>query len=575
MFPSSIVLITSFLTIIAAALIGGATARLLKQPMILGYIAGGLLFGTVASSLINREFVTLISDAGVTLLLFTLGIEFSFVRLRKVLGVISWAVIVQILLTLLIFLLLLLLFGLSFLPALFLAASASLSSTAIVVKLLSERGELETVPGELATGWLVLQDLAVVPMMVIVPAVASVVLHPGQTFVNIITILSLSLLKAGIFLAVIIYLGRKGLPQLLNLVAAFGSQEIMIITVVGIVFLNAVLAYAVGLSAPLGAFIAGLLIAETSQNHAVFAEVRPLRDLFVVVFFVSLGLLLPVGYIVSLLPWLIFLTASIIFIKWFLVMGLSRFLGYHRKTAFILALSLTQISEFGFIIGKEGVRIGALSGSDNALLIALIFTTIFVTSPLVSQSQAIYYRFYQFLGRFWPKIFREKAEMLPQKSPEINNHIIICGYGRVGKYIGRALTMENIPFIVVDYNQATVRSLRDSGLKVIYGDPADRDILSCAGLSSARALVIAIPDRHTQELIIGNTHSLNRRIKIICRTHHEEDQKDLKALGVTTVIQPEFEAAVSIVNRILTDFGVTGEDIAGKVSRLKIEHGLG
>lgn len=576
MAPSSLSLVTTLALIFASAIVGGALARWLKQPMILGYIAVGIIVGGFGASIIDRNFTSLISDVGVTLLLFTLGIEFSFQRLFKIISSVSWAAIVQILVSLVVFLTLFSLLGFSFLPALFIAAAASLSSTAIVVKLFSERGELETVPGELATGWLVVQDLAVIPMMIVLPGIAAVTLESSGLFGELLTVLAISVVKASIFLAVIIFLGRRGLPKILALVASLGSREILTLSTVGLVFVSALLAYALGLSAPLGAFIAGLLVAETSLNHAIFAEIRPLRDLFVVVFFVALGMSLPIQFFASRWLLLILLTVGVLFSKWFLVAGLCRFLGYHRKTAFLVALSLTQISEFGFIIAKEGHGLGALSTNDYTLLVGLIFATIFVSSPFIAHGHSVYYWFYRALGRFWPKIFAVKEELTNEREEyPITGHIVICGYGRVGKYIGRALSMVGIPFLVVDYNHATIAELRAQGINVVYGDPADKDVLDFAQVDLARALVIAIPDRHTQEMIIAGAQTLNRRIKIICRTHHEEDQKDLKALGVHTIIQPEFEAALSIVTRLLTDFGVSAEEIAGKVSRLKIEHGLG
>ncbi len=164
----------------------------------------------------------------------------------------------------------------------------------------------------------------------------------------------------------------------------------------------------------------------------------------------------------------------------------------------------------------------------------------------------------------------EKQEELPYR-----DHIVLCGYGRVGKYIGRALEMAEIPFVVVDYNNATIAALKIKGIPVVYGDPADKGVLDWAQVDYAKAIIIAIPDRHTQELVIAHAQTLNRRIKIICRTHHEEDQKYLKSLGVDAVIQPEFEAALSIVERLLPSFGVADADVAGKISRLKIEHGVG
>lgn len=574
--PHTISLITTFLLVFASAIIGGVLARRLKLPMVVGYIAAGVLFGNVLPGITDRPFLKLIGDVGVTLLLFTLGVEFSFHRLRRILSTIAWAVILQILLCILLFLGVFFSLGFGFIPALYLAAAASLSSTAIVVKILSERGELDTVPGELATGWLVVQDLAVIPLMILLPALSITQLAGTQQFLTLLFWVGISLLKAGLVIGVVIYLGRVGIGKILHYVASIGNQEIFLIATVGVVFLAGLLAYSVGLSIALGAFIAGLLVAETSQNHTIFAEIRPLRDIFAVVFFVSLGMVLPVAALVPKIPLILLLTVTVVIVKWLLVLGLCRFLGYHRKTAFLVALMLTQISEFGFIIAREGVTIGVLTHQQYILLVAVTFTTILVSSPMIYNGNKFYYWVYGVLGHKWPKIFSTKQEShSEQEELPIRDHVVICGYGRVGKYIGRALQMAGIAFLVVDYNHTTIAELKEKGIQVIYGDPADRDVLDYAQVDIAKVLIIAIPDRHTQEMIITHAQTLNRRIKIICRTHHEEDQAHLKSLGVSTVVQPEFEAALSIAQRLLSEFGISAEDISGKISRLKIEHGLG
>lgn len=567
-------LITTLLLILSAALGGGVIARQFKQPMILGYIAGGLLVGNILSGFVNREITALIADTGITLLLFTLGVEFSFHRLGKVLGSIAWAAVAQIVVSILVFLFLFLFFGLGFLPSLFLSSAASLSSTAIVVKLFSERGELETVPGETATGWLVVQDLAVVPLMILLAALSGASLAEA-TFAKVLGGVTGGVVKAGIILAIVVYLGRHGVPKLLAAVASLRHREIFLLATIGLIFLAGLTTWAVGLSAALGAFIAGLLVAETSQNHAVFAEIRPLRDLFAVVFFVSLGMSLPLASLVSQWQLIAVATVGVIVFKWLIIYGLLRFLGYHKKTSFLVALALTQISEFGFIIAQEGLRLGAIDTNHSSLLVAVIFLSIFLSSPAIARSHQVYYWVRRKLARL-PAIFPEKEEVsLTDTGLPISDHIVICGYGRVGKYIGRALQMAGVPFLVVDYNQNTIKDLREKGIEVVYGDPADREVLNFAQVDKAKAVVIAIPDRHTQEMVIGNAQSLSRRIKIISRTHHEEDQKHLKALGVQMVVQPEFEAALSIVTRLLAELGVSEEDIGGKISRLKIEHGGG
>ncbi len=572
----SLSLISTLLLVFSAAILGGAIAKMLKQPTLLGYIAAGILFGNLFPRATDAAFLKGIGDVGVTLLLFTLGVEFSFHRLKKLMGTLPWAAITQILLCIFLFLLFSMFLGFPFLASLVIAIAGSLSSTAVIVKVLSERGELDTVPGEMMTGWSVLQDLAVVPIMIILPSVIGAA-HTGDiSAMSLAASLSLGFLKAAVALALIIFLGKKVVPKALGKVATLGNREIFMLVTVGLVFLSAMTTYVLGLSAALGAFVAGLLISETSENHAIFAEVRPLRDLFVVVFFVTIGMGIPGAYLLRAAGTLAILTVFILAVKWFVVMGLMRFMGYHRKTSFLVAVGLVQMSEFGFIIASQGWVLGALTRDQYTFLIALTFLTILVSTPFISQGHSLYYGMHGWMDKYLPKVFRTSREE-PDVKEELpyRDHVVLCGYGRVGKYIGRALAMAEIPFVVVDYNNAAIAALTAKGIPVVYGDPADKNVLDYAQVDYAKAIIIAIPDRHTQELVIAHAQTLNRRIKIICRTHHEEDQKYLKSLGVDAVIQPEFEAALAIVERLLPSFGVAEADVARKISRLKIEHGVG
>ena len=572
----SLSLISTLLLVFSASILGGAIAKMLKQPTLLGYIAAGILFGNVFPRITDAAFLKGIGDVGVTLLLFTLGVEFSFHRLKKLMGTVTWASVAQIVLCILLFLLFTMFLGFPFLAALILAIAGSLSSTAIIVKVLSERGELDTVPGEVMTGWSVIQDLAVVPIMILLPSIIASVGTGDVSIVSVVASLSFSMLKAAVALGLIIFLGKTVVPRALDKVATLGNREIFMLVTVGLVFFSAMTTYVLGLSAALGAFVAGLLISETSENHAIFAEVRPLRDLFVVVFFVSIGMAIPAQYVWRSAGMLAILTFIILTVKWIVVMGLMRFMGYHRKTSFLVAVGLTQMSEFGFIIASQGWSLGALTRDQYTLLVVLTFITILVSTPFFSQGHQLYYRLHGWMDRYLPKFFHTSRE--PADTKEVlpyRDHIVLCGYGRVGKYIGRALLMADIPFVVVDYNNATIARLKAKGIPVVYGDPADKNVLDFAQVEYAKAVIIAIPDRHTQELVIANAQTLNRHVTIICRTHHEEDQKYLKSLGVAAVIQPEFEAAISIVERLLPSFGVSEEDMAGKISRLKIEHGEG
>lgn len=574
---SNILLITTLLGVFSSAIAGGFIAHKLRLPALLGYIAAGVLVGNLLSQFTDHEFLTLIAESGVTLLLFSLGVEFSFHRLRKILHLIAWAAILQIIVSIGVFLLIFVLLGWDILAAVFVAAAFSLSSTAIVIKVLSERGELESVPGEALTGWLVIQDLAVIPIMIILPTLAGLGSTESPSFIGVIRSIGGSMLLSTVLLFIVMGLAKLGIPKLLKVIAGLGSREVFVVTTVGIIFLAAVAAYSIGLSAALGAFIAGLLIAETTQNHAIFAEIRPLRDIFAVVFFVSVGMALPVSGLLSVLPVLIFITLFIMVSKFALSYVLTRFVGFHRKTAFLVGTGLISVSEFGFIIAREGRNLAILTSDQYTFTVAVTFSAAFGGAFILSHGQTLYYEAQRRLGKLWPHLLPDKVSSIDDEKEGVNiaGHVVICGYGRVGKYIGRALEMAKIPFIVVDYNHTTVAKLRQKGITVVYGDPADIDVLDYAQVDFAKAVVVAIPDRHTQELVISNAQTLNKRITIICRTHHEEDQSRLKSLGVTVVIQPEFEASITVVEKLLPSFGVSPEDVSGKITRLKIEHGLG
>ena len=569
-------LITTFIALFLAAIAGALFARKLKLPLLLGYIVCGVLVGVSVGQYLDQSFISVLSEIGITLLLFTLGLEFSGTKVRRSFSQIFWASIVQILVTMLLFFFFFLFLGFSYLSSVFFAVAAALSSTAVVVKLLSEKGEIETEHGQVLTGWLLLQDISVLPLMIVLPALISLNTSVSMSLGAIAVTLGVSILKSISVIVIMFVFGKKVVPKILDSVSDLASREVFLLVVVFIVFLTSLATYAVGLSAAIGAFIGGMLLADTSQNHAIFSEIRPLRDLFATVFFVSLGMMLPMGALLGHAKHLLILIPSVIVFKLVLSYGLCRFLGFHRKTAFIVGLGLSQMSEFGFIIASEGVRRGVLSGGDSVLLTALTFGTIVFSSPLLASSSSLYYRLSKKLKYLIPTFFTEKNDgNMADEGLALRDHVVICGYGRVGKYIGRSLEMAHIPFVVVEYSHTIVKHLREKGMTVVYGDPAEKDILDYAQVDLARAVVIAIPDRHTQEMVISLSQTLNKDIKIICRTHHEEDQARLKTLGVQTIIQPEFEGALTIVSKLLSEFGVSAEEITGKIIRLKIEHGLG
>lgn len=558
--------------ILVTAFLGGFLAKKLRQPLILGYIVSGFVVGIfLVSRIRDITQIQTLAEIGVALLLFSLGIEFSISKIAKVKEIAFWGATIQLLSFIFLSVIILPRFGFDFYASLFLGCCFSVSSTAVVTKILAERGELETLPGEIMVGWLLIQDLAVLPMLLILPQVA---------ILNTIPIwqMPLVILKVAAILFLVFILGRLIVPKFLNLVASINSREVLLLAVIGLCLLAASGTYALGLSFALGAFLAGLIVSESSENHAVFSEIRPLRDIFSIIFFVSLGMLLTPSFILSNFVQILGLSLFVIVLKFILVIVLSLYFGYHSKTAFSVGLGLVQVGEFSFVLSGMGLVTGLISQDTYSLVVSVTLLTIVISPFFFSLGPKLYASLRKISAARFPGLYNffftrfdrgPVSEDLP-----FENHVVICGYGRVGSWLGRACQMAEIPFVVLDYNHQVMNDLGKQGIPFVYGDPADIDVLDYAQVDKAKILVIAIPDRHSQEMIIVNSLTLNPKIKIVCRSHYLEDVGKLKALGVNTVIMPEFEASLSIIHRLLQSFGLNKEEVNNKIKRIKLEHGM-
>ncbi len=564
-------LIFDLFLVLALAFLGGFIAKKLRQPLILGYVLGGLILGRLVFNFIQRKTeLENLAEIGIALLLFSLGIEFSFAKIYRVKKIAFFGGIIQIAFFILLGVLIFPRFGFDLYSSLFMACCFSLSSTAVVTKILFERGEIDSLPGEIMVGWLLVQDLAVLPMLLILPKMA---------FLESISIFQflLIILKIGL-LFLFIFFGRFVIPKILDLVMAVNSREILLLSVIFLCLFSAFGTYELGLSFALGAFLAGFLVSESSQNHAIFSEIRPLRDVFSIIFFVTLGTIINPSFLLFHFWQILTLAFLVIFLKFLIVSSLVLYLGYHSKTAFLVGVGLVQVGEFSFILSKMGISQNLIPEEIYSYILSVSLLTIVLTPLFFNLAP----KFYSFLKKTtslkFPKLYslvfagfdrRQGLDDLP-----LENHVVICGFGRVGSWLGRACEMAGIPFIVVDFNHQVVFDLRRRGIPVVYGDPADLEVLDFAQVDRAKIIVIAIPDSHTQELVITNALTLNPQINIICRSHFEKDQLRLKSLGVKTIIMPEFEASLSIIHRILQSFGFDKEEISGKIKRIKLEHGL-
>lgn len=254
-------------------------------------------------------------------------------------------------------------------------------------------------------------------------------------------------------------------------------------------------------------------------------------------------------------------------------------MGYHTKTAVLVGLSLISVGEFAFILAVVGVSARLISPDTYMIILWVTFLSLIISVPVMGSSHTFYYRFKKFVSNknpwFTHLLSRLDKSPLLTTPDSLKNHVVVLGFGRVGKYICRALSFVEIPYVVVDYNHHIVKKLQDEGIPVIYGDPAEIDVLRFAQVEKAQAIILAYADRHMQEVVITNTLSLNPKARLMCRAHFEEDQGKLKSLGVETIVQPEFEAAIALVEKLLRSFNVAGSEIEEKIKRLKIEHGRG
>lgn len=537
-----------FLLIVAAAF-GGIVSRILRLPTIVGYILSGLVFGVILPTGVKN--VAKLSEIGTILLLFSIGVELSYSRLSRFLKVSVIGASLQIILVTAILYFLLNILGFESSVALVLAAGFSLSSTAVVVKMLSDRGELDTIHGGVMFGWLLVQDLAVIPMMIVLSSGGVVLLSLAKaTFVIISTVL----------------IGKSVVPYLIHKIASTNSRELLLLSSIALALGTALGTSFFGISPALGAFLAGLVISETQEHHAVFAETRPLRDLFVALFFVSLGFLVTPSVLISKFGLILFITLSILFLKAISVFIIAAIFGFMGRTGIAISFGLAQVGEFAFLIFSAALSSKILSLEVASIgigvtLISLIFAPILfrVTTPV--------WRFLKGRSSF----FNSRAKKLFSDDRPVD-HIIICGYGRVGKWVGKVLVDFGIPFIVIEYDREIAGKLKEGGVNVLYGDPGESEVLDLANVRSAKALVLAIPDRVAQENIITHVQTVAPQVKIISRAHQDNDWEHLKTLKVDKIVQPEFEAAVAIARSILTSMGKSKVEISSEVKSLRLSH---
>ncbi|MBI2858520.1 MAG: cation:proton antiporter [Chloroflexi bacterium] len=556
----------SLAIIIASALLGGLLAYRLKLPVLLGYIVAGILVGPYAFGLVeDLHFVETGAEIGVVLLMFTLGMEFSLADLKRVGKVGIGGGIAQILFTAALgFLAGAILFKWSTSDAMFFGMLISMSSTMIVLKILVERGETNSVHGRIMIAILLLQDLAVVPLIVVLPVL-------GQPASEIARALGFAMLRAAIFLAVIMVLGSWAVPKLLGRSAGIRSRELFMVTILAIALGSAITTSYFGVSEAFGAFAAGMLVSRSHFAHQALADVVPFRNIFAAIFFVSLGMLASPKFVVDNWPVVASVALLIILLKFVICGGIARYFGHAAKTVLFVGAGLAQVGEFSFVLGKSGLDAGVMSQYLYSLILSSAIVTVLLTPFLFKIADAGYARLVRFPA--WQARLRVGGDGAVSEIQEaLSGHVIVSGHGRTGGNLATVLRKYNVPYVVIELNPQIIAELRSSGVMCVYGDAGNPHILDSAQVRRARVLALTSPDPVAEIEATSYARRVNPDIDVLARLPEEVLERTLRDAGVSQIIEPPLEASLEFVRHILKRYGVSAPEVENLVCPFLREH---
>ena len=537
----------------------------IKLPALPGFIVAGVLLGPNALGLVSDVHqVESLAEVGVILLLFTIGIEFSLSRLREM----GRQVVVgggsQVVLTTSVASALAVLRGAPWPVAVLLGFLVALSSTAIVLKGLTDLGEIDAPHGRLSTGVLVFQDLCVVPMMLVLPVLA------GQSKGGAAGLL-LALGKAVLVVIGVLVLARTVVPRALAEILKTRSRELFLIAVILIGTLTALGTAAVGASLALGAFLAGLVISESDYGHQAMAELLPFRDVFISLFFVTVGMLVQVDFLREHPALGLGGVALVMGGKTLLGAVGPALMGYSGRVAVLAGLSVSQIGEFSFVLAREGRGAGLLPEELYQTFLPIAVLTMLVTPFLLQGGAAVLDGLERLipLRTLLPGL---RSDAMAMADEPLTDHVIVAGYGLNGRNLAAALRAIQAPFLIVELNAQTVQQARARGEPAFYGDATREEILHALGVERARMLVVAISDPAATRRMVRVARSLNPRIHIIARTRYVVEITELTRLGADVVIPEEFETSIEIFARVLAHYHVPREGLDALVDRIRASH---
>ena len=550
---------------LGAAAIGGYSVSRLGQPVLLGYLTSGVIIGPLGLKLItDTENIQHLAELGVAFLLFALGVQFSLEELRRVRNVALQGSLLQIGLTTGLVCAIALNFGwVSAIPqGLFWGALLSLSSTAVVLKTLTERGEINTRHGQIMLAILIAQDLALGLMLAIVPAIND----PGPIGI----VVGLAILKVIGFLIAALIAGRWIVPVLIRQIAFTESSELFLLTLVALCLGVALLTAQLGLSIEIGAFVAGLMIAEIDYADQALSKVLPLRDTFASLFFVSIGMLIDPGVLAENIGPIIGLVSLVMLGKALIIFPIVLLFGYSLKTAVLTGCGINQIGEFSFVLALVGLENNLITQDTYLLLLGTTAITLVLTPLSFRIAQPLSEWLYRqpklvtFLRRF------ESTQKIHEV--EISDHVVVAGFGRVGRVIVGLMQQRNQPVLVLENSEGAIATLRKEKIPYVFGDADSALIIAKARLNVAKALVIALPDPNSTRLLLIQAREIAPKLDIIARAHPTKELDQLSQLGAEEVVQPEFEAALTLGTHLLETLGEIDDSLGITMAKIRADH---
>ncbi len=548
----SIPLLNDILIILALSIAVLIVCHKLRIPTIVGFLVTGILAGPHGFRLINAvDEVEVLAEIGIALLLFTIGIEFSLAGLLRIAKSVLLGGGTQVILTMTLTVLTALSFGEPADVALFVGFVVALSSTAIVLRTLQERSEIDSPHGRTSLAILIFQDIAIVPMILVVPMLAGMEGDFRQSVPILLT-------KAGGVVLLVIGGARWFVPWLLFHIVRLRSRELFMISVVAICLAVAALTAALGLSLALGAFLAGLIISDSEYSHQALGSVQPFRDLFSSFFFVAVGMLLNLEFFAGHLGLILGLTLLTMVGKCVIATVTTMVIGFSVRTAVLTGIALSQIGEFGFILLKTGQDHAMLSEGLYQCILAVSIITMAVTPFIMMAASAVadWSTKLPLPVRLREGIQAAETDKEMTDHAALDDHLIIIGFGLNGRNLANAAKMGGIPYVIIELNAETVRAERARGETIFFGDASHEAVLSHAGLKAARVVVVTIPDPAATRKITVGARQANDNVYIIARTRFVREVGPLQALGADEVIPEEFETSIEIFVRVLRKYWI-------------------